>query len=226
MGGPFVEYLRQYRNLYDVLFHKVKERLDRNHVALDVGCNVGGMVYRLAPHCAFVYGVDLSFAATLIARRLLLHQPVAQKSYRLPREGRQSEERGLALRRPGNVEMVVASGTHLPFPPGMFDLVSCLSVIDNVPDPAALIGSISDSLKPGGIFLFSSPYSWIVEFTNVNKWLGEETGQPPAMALRTLLTEQFEILWDQDAVPWILRDDQRCYEVWLNHCVLAQKKQP
>jgi SAM-dependent methyltransferase len=224
-GGPFAGYLQnEYEDFYDLLFSQVKGHLSQNQIALDVGCNVGGMTYRLSRHCASVFGVDLSFASTLTARKLLLHQPAAQWSYCLPKEGRRFEERCLSLERRENVEMLVASGMQLPFPAGMFDLVSCLSVIDCVPDPVALIRSLASSLKPGGILLISDPYSWSVDATHVKEWLGEETGQPSAAAMQELLAEEFDILWEQDGVPWILREHGSFYQVWLNHCLLAQKK--
>ena len=225
MGGPFGDYLgTHYENIYDLLLQELKGLLDQNHVALDLGCNVGGMAYRLAPHCGFVFGVDESYAATLTARKLLLQHPTALNSYRLRTEGRGYEERALALARPDNAEFLVASGIHLPFPPEFFDLVTCLSVIDCVPDPAHLLRSITGSLKPDGILLINDPYSWTVDSTNVSKWLGEDTGGASAPALRTLLAERFEIIWEQDAVPWILREHARFYQVWLNHCLVARKR--
>jgi SAM-dependent methyltransferase len=132
-------------------------------------------------------------------------------------------ERSLSLRKQGNIELLVASGAHLPFPEGMFDFVSCLSVLDCVPDPAALVGSIVKSLRRGGTLLISDPYSWSTDAAAVNKWLGEEGSEDSAAALRSMLAEQFEITWEKHAVPWILRTDSRFYQVWLNHCVMARK---
>jgi SAM-dependent methyltransferase len=225
-GGPFADFLRtRYQNFYELLLDEVLEHLNPNHLALDVGCNVGGLAYRLARHCGFVFGIDESFSAVLTARKLLLHQPAAQTSYPLPREGRRFEERALSLNKPENVEMMVADGTHLPFPPGGFDVVSCLSVLDCVPDPVALLRSLAGALRPGGILVLSDPYAWTPDSTHVSKWLGEATGESSTAALRNLLAEQFEILWEQDAVPWILRENARFYQVWLNHCVIARKKE-
>jgi SAM-dependent methyltransferase/uncharacterized protein YbaR (Trm112 family) len=224
LGGPFADYLAtRYENFYDRLFREIRGHLDRTHVALDLAGNVGGMVYRLAPCCAMVFGVDTSFSATLTARKLLFHQPSAQTSYGLPIEGRRFVNRPLSLVRPDNVELLVASGTHLPFPDATFDLVTCLSLLDCLPDPAPLIASIRRVLRPGGILMLSDPYAWTADSTPVKQWLGEDSGQASALALKELLAQQFEVLWEQDAVPWILREHGRFYQVWLNHCLMARK---
>jgi uncharacterized protein YbaR (Trm112 family) len=71
LASSFADYLRtRYDNFYDLLIQKASENLGRNCVALDVGCSVGGMIYRVAPFCASAFGIDDSFAATLTARTL------------------------------------------------------------------------------------------------------------------------------------------------------------
>src|SRR5262249_27794443 len=52
---PFANFFdREYENFYDLLARKVERFLDRDRIALDLGCNVGGMTYRLASHCGRV----------------------------------------------------------------------------------------------------------------------------------------------------------------------------
>ena len=40
--------------------------------------------------------------------------------------------------------------------PGQFDLVTCLEMLEHVPDPAAIVASIARLLRPGGNAVFST----------------------------------------------------------------------
>ena len=52
--------------------------------------------------------------------------------------------------RPGSAE---ALARELP---GAFDVVTCMEVLEHVPDPAALIAACATLLKPGGTFVGST----------------------------------------------------------------------
>jgi SAM-dependent methyltransferase len=230
--GPFAAWVRDgYVNLYDLLCEKLFPLLGAGAVALDLGSNVGGMSYRLAPRCQKVFGVDLAFRPTLAARKILLHQPTPLMEYKLVEEGRRSYTRRLDVPKQENVEFIVASATELPFAQRKFDLVTCSNVIDCVPDPKELVSTMTTALKKGGLLVVNDPYAWhVAGYTGVANWLGEPKigvpeRRPSAKALRDLLAKQYKILWEEDHVPWLLREYGRCYHVWLNHCLIARKRQ-
>lgn len=111
-----------YGNWYGQLLQLAKPHLPSQGRSLDIGCSIGGLVYRLAPLSQFVYGLDYSFCAVLTARRIFLAQPDTQNTYRLHIEGSVYQERTLSLKKPNNVEFVVASSTSIPFEPESFDI--------------------------------------------------------------------------------------------------------
>src|SRR6266700_3965858 len=69
-----------------------------------------------------------------------------------------SEEAAARAERAG-VRAVVAdiTDTPLPFPSGHFDCVTCLDVIEHVPDPRPLLSEAARLLRPGGTFLLTTP---------------------------------------------------------------------
>ena len=99
---------------------------------VDVGCGGGILAEALAKSGAQVTGIDLSELSLEIARQ---H---AQKS-------------GLDIDyRIQTVEQLAAAEA------GTFDVVTCLEMIEHVPDPAAIVRACADLLKPGGWAFFST----------------------------------------------------------------------
>jgi SAM-dependent methyltransferase len=212
------------RDFYTQMLELAASALGRGKRALDIGCNVGGMTYRVAPSCAFVYGVDISFRATLIARRILLKQPEPLDSYRFYKEGLSFEERMLAIEEQRNVEVVVASGLSLPFTDGFFDFVNCANVVDVVGQPSDLLEDSLRVLKSGGRLLLADPYFWSPERTPIENWIGVETGRTTAEALRKRLEQKCDVISRKDRVLWLLRVYDWYFTLWLNDCILAQKR--
>lgn len=191
--------------------------------ALDLGCSVGGLTYRLARLSQFVYGLDYSFCAVLTARRVLLAQPDPQTSYRLHFEGAFYEERPLAVERPGNVELIVASADCLPFSAESFDTVTCPNLIDVMSDPNRLLDSVDSALRSGGIFIETDPYEWETTRSPLEQWFGARPGEASAEATRTAIRKRFSLLAEQDMVPWVLREYNRFFKLYLNHHLITRK---
>jgi ubiquinone/menaquinone biosynthesis C-methylase UbiE len=93
--------------------------------ALDVGTGAGAFAFALAPLVREVIGVD-------IMTELL-------------DEGRK--------RAPGNVELVEADVTALPYELGSFDLVCTALALHHVPRPELVLAQMNRVLRPGGTML-------------------------------------------------------------------------
>ena len=115
-------------------------RLDwiRQHVELDgksvvdVGCGGGLLTEAMAAAGARVTGIDMADGPLAVAR---LHQ--AQSGADVEYLKRRAED--LADERPGQ-----------------FDIVTCLEMLEHIPDPAAVITACRTLLKPGGSGFFST----------------------------------------------------------------------
>lgn len=99
---------------------------------LDVGCGGGILAEGMALRGARVTGIDLAPEALAVARLHALESGIAV-------EYRQVAVEALADSEPAG-----------------FDLVTCLEMLEHVPDPAAIITSISRLVKPGGHLICST----------------------------------------------------------------------
>jgi 2-polyprenyl-6-hydroxyphenyl methylase/3-demethylubiquinone-9 3-methyltransferase len=100
--------------------------------ALDVGCGGGLLSEGLARAGAHVTAIDLA-PAVLDVARLHLHESGLSVDYRET-----------------SAEMLAQEL------PGRFDLVTCLEMLEHVPDPASVIGACARLLKPGGKLFLST----------------------------------------------------------------------
>jgi len=94
--------------------------------ALDVATATGNTALALAPLVAAVVGLDLT-----------------------PEMGRQFEQRAAAAGI-GNARFVAGDATHLPFPSGSFDLVTCRRAAHHFPDVPGALAEMHRVLRPGG----------------------------------------------------------------------------
>ncbi len=100
---------------------------------LDIGCGGGILSEGMAAMAATVTGIDLASAALAIAR-LHLHESGFENI-----DYRERSAADLAIEKPG-----------------AFDVVTCLEVLEHVPDPAMLIKTCAQLVRPGGDVLFST----------------------------------------------------------------------
>jgi len=115
-------------------------RLDwiRQHVnvagsrVLDIGCGGGILAESLAHAGARVTAIDMAEGPLAVAR-LHQYESGAEVDYRK-----------------STAEALAASE------PGVFDVVTCLEMLEHVPDPAAIIRSCRELVKPGGHVVFST----------------------------------------------------------------------
>jgi 2-polyprenyl-6-hydroxyphenyl methylase/3-demethylubiquinone-9 3-methyltransferase len=124
---------RPLHDLNPVRFGYIAQRVAlRGARALDVGCGGGLLSESMAAAGAEVIGIDLAPAVIDVARLHLLESG-------LKVDYRQSSVESLAA------EM-----------PGQFDVVTCLEMLEHVPDPASVIRACADLLRPGGRLFLST----------------------------------------------------------------------
>jgi 2-polyprenyl-6-hydroxyphenyl methylase/3-demethylubiquinone-9 3-methyltransferase len=99
---------------------------------LDVGCGGGLLSEGMATRGAQVTGIDLSEKPLGVARLHLLES------------GRQVDYRMVS------VESLAAEM------PGTFDAVTCLEMLEHVPDPASIVAACAALVRPGGQVFFST----------------------------------------------------------------------
>lgn len=112
-----------------------------------------------------------------------------------------------------------------PTPPGdeaSCDLVCGFNLIDRLPDPKAFLDESARRLRPGGLLVISSPYTWLEAFTPKDKWLGafkygDNDAQRTIDGLREYLTTgknaQFEEALPPEDLPFVLQETPRLRQV-------------
>jgi 2-polyprenyl-6-hydroxyphenyl methylase/3-demethylubiquinone-9 3-methyltransferase len=101
--------------------------------ALDVGCGGGILADSMARQGAQVTGIDLSTKALKVAQLHALEAGTPNISYR------EISAEALAAEKPAS-----------------FDVVTCMEMLEHVPDPASIVRACSTLVKPGGWVFFST----------------------------------------------------------------------
>ncbi len=99
---------------------------------LDVGCGGGILSESMAARGASVTGIDMGEAPLAVAKLHLLESGLEVDYQRIP------------------VEMLADER------PGTYDIVTCMEMLEHVPDPASVIQSCAELAKPGGNLFFST----------------------------------------------------------------------
>ena len=126
--------------------------------AIDIGCGGGLVSEGLAARGAVVTGIDLSDKALGVAKLHRLESKL-DIDYRL-----------------------IAAEALAAEQPATFDVVSCLEMLEHVPDPSQTIAACATLVKPGGHLFFSTlnrtPKAWLLAVLGaeyVLRWLPRGT---------------------------------------------------
>jgi 2-polyprenyl-6-hydroxyphenyl methylase/3-demethylubiquinone-9 3-methyltransferase len=120
--------------------------------AVDVGCGGGLLAEALAGSGARVTGIDMGEAPLAVAR---LH----------------AEESGVHVDYRQTTAEALADEL-----PGAFDLVTCLEMLEHVPDPDSVVAACARLARPGGQLFFSTinrnPKAWLMAVVGAEYVLG------------------------------------------------------
>jgi 2-polyprenyl-6-hydroxyphenyl methylase/3-demethylubiquinone-9 3-methyltransferase len=100
---------------------------------VDVGCGGGILAESMARRGANVLGIDLADKPLKVAQLHAMEAGVANLDYR-----------SIAAEALANEQ------------PGQFDVVTCMEMLEHVPDPTSVIQACADMVKPGGWVFFST----------------------------------------------------------------------
>ena len=100
---------------------------------LDVGCGGGILADSMARHGADVLGIDLSTKALRVAQLHALEAQTPNVKYR------EVSAEEIAVEQPNS-----------------FDIVTCMEMLEHVPDPASVVRACAALVKPGGWVFFST----------------------------------------------------------------------
>jgi 2-polyprenyl-6-hydroxyphenyl methylase/3-demethylubiquinone-9 3-methyltransferase len=127
--GPF----RPLHDLDPARLQFIRERCELSGSSVvDVGCGGGILSESMAREGALVKGIDVASKVLSIAK-LHLHESGLNIEYQQKTVETLAEEMS-----------------------GQFDIVTCMEMLEHVPDPSSIIASVQTLLKPGGHGFFST----------------------------------------------------------------------
>jgi 2-polyprenyl-6-hydroxyphenyl methylase/3-demethylubiquinone-9 3-methyltransferase len=125
----------------------------KGKTALDIGCGGGILTDSLARTGATATGIDLSSKALRIAQLHALDAQTSNVTYR------EISAEAMALEAPAS-----------------FDVVTCMEMLEHVPDPASVVQACASLVKPGGWVFFSTlnrnPKSFLLAIVGAEYVLG------------------------------------------------------
>ncbi len=187
---------------------------------MDLGCAVGRSSFELAKYFEQVTGLD--FSARFIASAVELQQK-GLKRYLIRDEGElvsyqetQLSDFGLAATS-GRCQFMQADACNLNEKFTGYDLIFAGNLIDRLYSPKQFLSMIHERLNRGGLFILTSPYTWLEEFTPRNEWLGgfkDSVGENYTTldGLKDLLGRHFEMQGEPRDVPFVIRETRRKYQ--------------
>ncbi len=199
--------------------------------ALDIGCATGRSSFELARHFDHVDALD--FSARLIQAPTALQSSGIQR-YALQDEGDLVTFKEVTIDELGyqdikdKVSFMQGDACNLPEKFADYDMVFAGNLIDRLYDPTLFLDLIKGRIRQGGLLVITSPYTWLEEFTEKEKWLGgykADTGEnfTTLDGLSNALTPEFRQCGQETDVPFVIRETRRKYQHTLAQLTVWEK---
>jgi 5-histidylcysteine sulfoxide synthase/putative 4-mercaptohistidine N1-methyltranferase len=189
--------------------------------ALDLGCATGRSSFELAKIFDQVDAVD--FSARLIEMPTALQKTGAQR-YIIQDEGQIVTYKEIKLSDfvgyeavKGNISFMQGDACNLVDKYTDYNLVFAGNLLDRLYDPAKFLTLIKKRIKPGGLLILTSPYTWLEDFTPRENWIGgfkANTGEnyTTLEGLVEHLAPEFKMLDEPKDIPFVIRETARKFQ--------------
>eukprot|EP00903_Cladosiphon_okamuranus_P013496 g12571.t1 len=141
--------------------------------AMDVGCAVGGISFELTRSFDEVVGVDFSASFVEAAEQMRVG---GRTEYEYLEQGSAVFQREAVLPEgtvPSRASFSQGDACSLDVEAlGSFDAVLASNLLCRLPKPQSFLEDLPALVKPGGVAVLISPYSWLKEYTAPSEWLG------------------------------------------------------
>ena len=201
--------------------------------ALDLGCATGRASFELARHFEHVTGID--FSARFISLGVRLAEQ-GRLRYTLVDEGELVAYKERSLAQLGldkvarKVEFFQGDACNLKPVFSDYDLILAANLIDRLYSPQQFLETVHQRLKPGGMLLIASPYTWLPEHTKREAWIGgfKKDGEnfTTLDGLKFILGKHFNLLRGPLSVPFVIRETRRKFQHTLSEVTIWEHRGP
>ena len=201
--------------------------------ALDLGCATGRASFELARHFEHVTGID--FSARFISLGVRLAEQ-GRLRYTLVDEGELVAYKERSLAQLGldkvarKVEFFQGDACNLKPVFSDYDLILAANLIDRLYSPQQFLETVHQRLKPGGMLLIASPYTWLPEHTKREAWIGgfKKDGEnfTTLDGLKFILGKHFDLLRGPLSVPFVIRETRRKFQHTLSEVTIWEHRGP
>lgn len=227
-GGDYFGVPNFSKALVELVLHVLGDRPRRK--ALDIGCASGRATFELARAFEFVTGVD--FSARFIGQGALLANNETLR-YTLVDEGELVSYKSRSLSDLGlsgiikKVEFVQGDACNLKAQFTGYDLILAANLIDRLYSPEKFLNSIHERLNIGGLLMLASPYTWLIEHTPREEWLGgfKKDGESFTTldGLKKYLGQHFQLIAGPQEVPFVIRETKRKFQHSLSEVTVWER---
>ena len=195
---------------------------------LDVGCAVGGATFELARHFARVDGVDFSHAFVEAAQSMkrdgqLTYEALIEGTRtetctaRLPEALRASELTKVNFSQ-GDACALESLRDEGTLHAAGYDAVLASNLLCRLPHPRAFLSSCATwAVKPGGLLVLLTPFSWLEQWTARSEWIGGGS----AVSSEALTAEMARLGFQMVSctnVPFLIREHARKFQYGVSEC--------
>jgi len=201
--------------------------------ALDIGCATGRSAFELATKFDSVDAID--FSARFINIPTNLKNKGVQR-YTILEEGELVQYKEVSLndfpeyeKVKDNINFAQGDACNLSEKYNGYDLVFAGNLLDRLYDPEKFLQHAKSIINPEGLLILASPYTWLEDFTDREKWLGgfkAQTGESYTTldGLKDVLSPQFQLVGEPVSVPFVIRETKRKFQHTLSELTIWEKK--
>ena len=109
-----------------------------------------------------------------------------------------------------------------------YDLVFAGNLLDRLYAPARFLRMIHERIRPGGLLVLASPYTWLAEHTEREEWIGgfKRDGENVTTldGLDEILGERFVRLGEPRDVEFVIRETKRKFQHTVSEVTVWERR--